>query len=162
MGILHSFKELGSFMLYSSPCLPQVIKLKNLQWNDVAQMGEMKNLCWMFMENPLEKLLLSRLKSTWMENLKIFLREIIWKDLSWMVQDLPWADQKIPSLYGTWKICYWSYLESAWYPNWSHPLGFHTKILCAYFAYSIYAMWFILSNYVERKGVGYDHMRESQ
>jgi hypothetical protein len=79
---LHN-KELHN--LYSSPSIITMIKSMRMKWaGHVARMGEKKNAYRILVGNPKGNRPLGRLRCRWVDNIKMYLREIGWDGIDWM------------------------------------------------------------------------------
>jgi hypothetical protein len=62
-----------------------MIKSRRMRWaGHVARMGETRNVYRILVGMPEGKRLLERPKRTWVDNIKIDLREIGWDDMNWI------------------------------------------------------------------------------
>jgi hypothetical protein len=65
--------------LYSSPSLIRVIKSRRMRWaGHVARMGENRNAYRILIGKPKGKRRLGKPRRRWVENIKMYLREIGW------------------------------------------------------------------------------------
>jgi hypothetical protein len=71
--------------LYSSPSIIRMIKSRRMRWiGHVARMGEKRNAYRILAGNPEGKRPLGRPRRTWVDNIKIDLREIGWDGRDWI------------------------------------------------------------------------------
>jgi hypothetical protein len=71
--------------LYSSPNIIRMIKSRRMRWaGHVAQMGEKRNTYRILVGKPEGNRPLGRPKCRWVENIKIYLREIEWDGMDWI------------------------------------------------------------------------------
>jgi hypothetical protein len=79
--------------LYSSPSIIRIIKSRRMRWaGHVARMGENRNVYRILVGKPEGKKLLGRPRCRWMDNIKMYLREVGWDGVDWMniAQDRDW------------------------------------------------------------------------
>jgi hypothetical protein len=71
--------------LYSSPSIIRMIKSRRMRWVEhVARMREKRNACRILMGKPEGKRALGRPRRSWVDNIKIDLREIRWDGMDWI------------------------------------------------------------------------------
>jgi hypothetical protein len=76
--------------LYSSPSIIRIIKLRRMRWaGHVARMGTKMNACRILLRKPERKRSLGRPRRSWVDNIKMDLREIGCDGVDWidMAQD---------------------------------------------------------------------------
>jgi hypothetical protein len=62
-----------------------MIKSRRLRWADhIARMGEKRNVCRILVGKPEGKRPLGRQRRTWVDNMKLDLRQIEWDDMDWI------------------------------------------------------------------------------
>jgi hypothetical protein len=62
-----------------------VIKSRRIRWlGHVACMGEMRGVYKILVEKPARKGLLRRFKCRWEDNIRMYLRKIVWKGVEWI------------------------------------------------------------------------------
>jgi hypothetical protein len=72
--------------LYSSPSIIRIIKSIRMRWaGHVARMGEKRNAYRILVGKPDGKRPLGRPRHRWLDNIKMYLREIGWDEVDWMV-----------------------------------------------------------------------------
>jgi hypothetical protein len=71
--------------LYSSPSIIRIIKSKRMKWTGhVARMGEKRNAYTLLVENPEGRRLLGKPRRSWVEDIRMDLREVGWGDVDWI------------------------------------------------------------------------------
>jgi hypothetical protein len=74
--------------LYSSPSIIRMTKSRRIRWTGhVAQMGEKRNAYRVLMGKPEGKMPPGRPRHRWVDNIKIYLREIgwvVWTESFWL------------------------------------------------------------------------------
>jgi hypothetical protein len=76
--------------LYSSPNIIRMIKSKRIRWaGHVERMGQTRNAYRILVGKPEGKRPLGRPRRRWVDNIKMYLREIGWDGVGWieMAQD---------------------------------------------------------------------------
>jgi hypothetical protein len=74
--------------LYSSSSIIRMIKWRRVKLaGHVARMGEKRNAYRILVEKPEGKRSLGRPKRRWVDNIKIYLREIRWDGMDWINLD---------------------------------------------------------------------------
>jgi hypothetical protein len=76
--------------LYSSPNIIRVIKSRRMRWAGyVARMGVWRGAYRDFVGRPEGRRPLGRPRRKWEDNIKMYLQEVVWKDMDWidMAQD---------------------------------------------------------------------------
>jgi hypothetical protein len=69
----------------SSPNIIRTIKSRRMRWaGHLARMGEKRNAYRLLVEKPEGKRLLGRPRRRWVDNIKIYLREIGWDGMDWI------------------------------------------------------------------------------
>jgi hypothetical protein len=69
----------------SSPSIIRMIKSRRMRWaGHVARMGDKRNACRILVGNPEGKRPLGRPRCRWMDNIKMYLREIGWGGMDWI------------------------------------------------------------------------------
>jgi hypothetical protein len=72
-------------ILYSSPSIIRMIKLRRMRWAvHVARMGEKRNAYRILVGKPEGKRQLGRPRRRWVDNIKMDLREIGWDGMDWI------------------------------------------------------------------------------
>jgi hypothetical protein len=71
--------------LYSSPNIIRLIKSRRMRWTwHVARMGEPRNAYRILVGKPEIKRPLGRPRRRWVDNIKMYLREIGWDGVDWI------------------------------------------------------------------------------
>jgi hypothetical protein len=71
--------------LYCSPNIIRMIKSRRMRWaGHVARMVEKRNAYRILVGKPEGKRLLGRPRRRWLDNIKIYLREIGWDGMDWL------------------------------------------------------------------------------
>jgi hypothetical protein len=71
--------------LYSSPNIIRMMKSTTIKWaGQVARFGEIKNAHKILVRMPEGKRPLGRPRRRWLENVKIYLRDIGWDGMDWI------------------------------------------------------------------------------
>jgi hypothetical protein len=71
--------------LYSSPNIMRMIKSMRMRWaGHVAPMGEKRNAYRILVGKPEGKRPLGRPRSSWLDNIKMDLRDIRWDGVDWI------------------------------------------------------------------------------
>jgi hypothetical protein len=74
--------------LYSLPSIIKIIKTRRRRWvRHVARMGEKRNVYRLLVGKIEGKRSLGRRKRRWMDNIKMDLGEIEWRDVDWIGMD---------------------------------------------------------------------------
>jgi hypothetical protein len=72
------------YNLHSSPHI-RVIKSRKMRWAAlVARIGDIRNSYHIFVSKPEGKRLVGRPKHRWVDNIRMDIREIVWKVVDWM------------------------------------------------------------------------------
>jgi hypothetical protein len=72
-------------VLYSSPSIIRIIKLRRMRWaGHVARMGEKRNAYRLLARKPEGKRPLGRPRRRWVDNIRMDLREVGWGDVDWI------------------------------------------------------------------------------
>jgi hypothetical protein len=98
----------------------RMIKSRRMKWTGlVARMGEKRNLFRTWVGNPEEKKPLGRPRRRWVDNIKIYLREVGWDGVDWL--DMAQYRDQWRTLVNTpsGSIRCWENL--AWLQNWRLP-----------------------------------------
>jgi hypothetical protein len=71
--------------LYCSPSIIRMVKSRRMRWaGHIARMGEKRNACRIMVGRPEGKRPLGRPRRTWVDNIKMDLREIGWDGVDWI------------------------------------------------------------------------------
>jgi hypothetical protein len=71
--------------LYSSPNIIRMIKSKRMRWaRQVSRMGENRNAYMVLVRKPEGKRPQGRPRRGWVDNIKMYLREVRWGDMDWI------------------------------------------------------------------------------
>jgi hypothetical protein len=103
--------------LYSSPNRIRTIKSRRMRWaGHVARMGEKRNAYSVLVGKPEERRPLGRPRRRWVDNIKMYLREIGWDGVDWvdLAQDRDHWRALVNTVMNSIKC--WEVLE--WLHNW--------------------------------------------
>jgi hypothetical protein len=71
--------------LYSSPSIIRKIKSRMVNWaGHVARMGEKRNAYRILVGKPEGKIQIGRPRRSWVDTIKMYLREIDWSGMDWI------------------------------------------------------------------------------
>jgi hypothetical protein len=71
--------------LYSSPSIIRIIKSRRMRWaGHVARMGKKRNAYRLLVGKPEGKKPLGRPRRSWVDNIRMDLRELGWGDVDWI------------------------------------------------------------------------------
>jgi hypothetical protein len=71
--------------LYSSPSVIRIMKARRMRWaGHVARIGEKRNAYRLLVGKPEEKRPLGRPRRRWVDNIRMDLVEVGWRDVDWI------------------------------------------------------------------------------